>query len=520
MNTFMNGLKNATNYTLTENGGITHKSTRSDLLDMFAMGAAMRTRSDEDVIVMFRKAFAENPVYALKCLFYIRDVRGGQGERRFFRVCMKDLARQNTEAARRNLEHVPEFGRWDDLYIFVGTPLEADAFAFMKKQLALDVQCKTPSLLAKWLKSENTSSKDSRKLGDKTRRAFGMTHKQYRKTLSILRERINVLERLMSAGKWDEIEFDKIPSRAGMIYKNAFARHDIERMKSEKNVVSYADFAKDENTKVNAKTLYPYECVAEAVKAAGIGYGYGYNYGRSNTNDTNRAMVNKYWANLEDYFNGASFNGLAVVDTSASMRGSDASAPINVAISLGLYCAEKAGGPFAGHYVSFSSQPQLIATEGVDFVDKVKRIYQTNLCQNTNIEATFDLLLNTAIQNHCTQDDLPQNIIVISDMEFDSATRSGGWGWDSTATSRINSRNAETVLEGVARKWAQHGYKMPHLIFWNVQARQANIPMLGNGPISYVSGMSPSIFQTIMTGKTGYDLMMECLNKERYAVIQ
>ena len=236
MNKFLNGLENATNYTYTENGAVTHTTTKSALLDMFAMGAAMRSRSDEDVILMFRKAFAENPVYALKCLFYIRDIRGGQGERRFFRLCMKDMAKNNADAAKRNLKYVPEFGRWDDLYVFEGTNLENDAFEFMKNQLALDVECKTPSLLAKWLKSENTSSRESRRLGNKTRIAFGMNHKQYRKTLAVLRERINIVERLMSENRWDEIEFDKIPSRAGMIYKNAFARHDLEREQSEKNV--------------------------------------------------------------------------------------------------------------------------------------------------------------------------------------------------------------------------------------------------------------------------------------------
>ena len=262
MNALLNGMKNATNYTLTENGGITHKTTRSDLLDMFAMGAAMRSRSDSDVILMFRKAFAENPVYALKCLFYIRDVRGGQGERRFFRVIMKDLAVNQTAAAKRNLEYVPEFGRWDDLYTFVGTPLQNDALQIMKDQLELDVQCKTPSLLAKWLKSENTSSAESRRLGNVTRAFLGMNHKQYRKTLSILRERINVLELLMSENRWDEIEFDKIPSKAGLKYKNAFARRDIIKAK-------YEAFAKDTTTKVNAKTLYPYECVAEALKVMG-----------------------------------------------------------------------------------------------------------------------------------------------------------------------------------------------------------------------------------------------------------
>jgi hypothetical protein len=506
---FMTGLKNATNFTYTENGALTHKTTTSDLLDMFAMGAAYRSRSDEDCILMFRKAFAENPTYALKCLFYLRDCRGGQGERRFWRVCMRDLATQNTEAARRNLRHIPLFGRWDDLYIFVGTPLENEAFAFIREQLALDVQCKAPSLLAKWLKSENASSKETRRLANKTREYLGMSHKQYRKTLSILRERINVLEVLMSAGKWDEIEFDKIPSRAGMIYRNAFARHDIERMKTEKSVQSYADFAKDTTTKVNADVLYPYEVVAEALKMCCAPSSW-YRAAKPlpPLDDTQRLMVNKYWDNLKDYFNGKTFNGIAVVDTSGSMVRSDAAAPINVAISLGLYCAERMGGPFANHYISFSSRPQLIETSGVDFVDKVKRIYDTNLVSDTNIEATFDLLLNTAIMNKCSQDEIPQNIIVISDMEFNSGT--------------CYIRNGiTTLMEEIAEKWARFGYIMPHLIYWNVDARQNNIPQdMGIGRVSYVSGMSPSIFESILSGKTGYDLMMDKLNSKRYEVIQ
>ena len=506
MNTFLNGLTNANNFTLTENGAVTHKSTNSALLDLFGMGAAYRKRSDEDCILLFRNAFVENPVYALKCLFYIRDVRGGQGERRFFRVCMRDLASWDTEAAARNLRYVPEFGRWDDLYVFVGTPLEDAAFNFIKEQLALDIQCKTPSLLGKWLKSENASSKETKRLARKSAAAFGMTPKQYRKTLSVLRERINVLERLMSAGKWDEIEFDKIPSKAGLIYKNAFAKHDIERMKSERNVQSYEDFAKDTNTKVNAKTLYPYEVVEKGLNVMGCRGWYWNNSGTSMDN-VDRLMVNKYWDNLADYFNGANFNALAVVDTSASMRGT----PLNVAISLGVYCAEKANGPFAGHYVSFSSRPQLIKTEGVDFCDKISRIYATNLCENTNIEATFDMLLNTAIANRCSQDDLPQNLIVISDMEFDSGT--GFWGRGHNYT--------QTLMESIRQKWAAHGYVMPKLLYWNVDARQNNIPEdIGCGLVSYVSGFSPSIFQTIMSGKTGYELMKEKLDSERYAVIQ
>lgn len=388
----------------------------------------------------------------------------------------------------------------------------------MRKQLELDVQCKTPSLLAKWLKSENTSSRDSRVLADKTRRFLGMNHKEYRKTLSILRERIRVLERLMSAGRWDEIEFDKIPSRAGIIYRNAFARHDLERMKSEKEIQSYEDFAKDKNTKVNAKALYPYEVVAEAFKLTrGNDYWWSSQRNRSNIplDDTERLMINKYWQNLEDYFQGASLDALCVIDTSGSMWGTDASAPINVAISIGLYCAEKAKGPFAGHYISFSSRPQLIETAGVDFCNKVERIYRTNLCENTNIEATFDMLLNTALRNKCSQDDLPKSIIVVSDMEFDAARGDYSWGYSSRK--RVSSK--ETLMEGIKRKWEAAGYEMPNLIFWCVQSRQDNIPMKVENGISMVSGFSPVLFQQIMEGKSAYDLMLAKLDSERYACI-
>ena len=154
MNNFMYALKSENNFSYTENGALTHKSSMSGLLDLFGLGAAYRSRSDSDCIVLFQKAFEENPTYALKCLFYLRDIRGGQGERRFFRVITKWLADHETEAMRRNLQYVPEFGRWDDLYVFVGTSLEDDAFTLMGDQFILDIQCKTPSLLAKWLKSE------------------------------------------------------------------------------------------------------------------------------------------------------------------------------------------------------------------------------------------------------------------------------------------------------------------------------------------------------------------------------
>ena len=515
-NAFMNAMKNDANYTYTENGAVTYKSTLNGLLDFFALGGAYRTRSDEDCILLFTKAFKEDAVHALKCLFYLRDVRGGQGERRLFRVITKWLAENETEAMRRNLMHIPFFGRWDDLYVFVGTPLEQEAFDLMYHQLALDVECKTPSLLAKWLKSENTSSAQSRALATKTRKAFRMTSKQYRKTLSKLRARINVLERLMSENRWDEIEFDKIPSKAGLIYRNAFARHDLERVKSEKNVQTYEEFAKDKTTKVNAKALYPYEVVEEAM-AFSPRWGYYYNHGKTKStelDDTDRLMVNKYWENLTDYFNGCSFNGICVADTSGSMYGQ----PLAVALSIALYCAEHNKGDFANHFFTFSNNPTFVEIEGVDFVDKVNRMVRSDWGGSTNVEAVFDKMLAIAQENHLSQDDIPANVIIVSDMEFNACVTGGAVSNDRW-TSYGRTAN-ETLFETIEKRWNAAGYKMPNLVFWNCSARNDNIPMKVSGHVSYVSGMSPVLFEQVLKGVTAFDLMLDKLDSDRYSCIR
>jgi hypothetical protein len=330
---------------------------------------------------------------------------------------------------------------------------------------------------------------------------MGMSHKQYRKTLSILRERINVLERLMSAGKWDEIEFDKIPSRAGMIYRNAFARHDIEREQN-KEVKTYKDFMMDATTTVNAKDLYPYECVAKVVNKM--------NYWNCllTIDELERAVINKYWDNIPNVMEDTSLNALVVCDTSGSMYGTEASAPINVAVSLAMYFAERAQGPFKDHYVAFSSNPRLVEVKGVDFVDKAHRIIKSNIVENTNLHAAFDMLLNTAVENECSQEELPEYLLVISDMEIDRGT-SSDYYWST------QSFNPTTEIEGIRAKWKLFGYEMPKLVWWNVQAR--NNTILDNDPnATYVSGFSPSIFKQLMTGKTGYELMMETLDSDRY----
>ena len=357
------------------------------------------------------------------------------------------------------------------------------------------------SLIFKWLPSENASSEKTKELAKAVRESLNLTPKQYRKLLSWGRERIKVLEKLMSANRWDEIAdmFDKIPSRAGLIYKNAFARRDILKAK-------YETFIKDETKKVNAATLYPYDVVKKALDIIDLSWRKPVDY-----DNVERLAVNKYWENLPDYFGGNEANMMCVVDTSGSMTCGRGVRPIDVAISLGIYCGERCRGPFQNNYISFASRPQLIKIEGVDFVDKVNRIYKTNLIDNTNLEATFDLLLKIATQPGVRKEDIPQTLVVISDMQIDSAR-----GVYRYSTQKSNPR---TMMENMREKWAAHGLILPKLVYWNVNAT-GNADILDDGPnVTYVSGCSPIIFKQVLSGKTGIDLMYEVLDGERYKVI-
>lgn len=492
MNSFLDNLDNADNYTLTENMAVTHKTTKSKVLDMFAMGGSYRNRSDADCINLFINALEENEALAMKCLFYLRDVRGGQGERRFFRVCFKWLCDNNPEAAKRNLEYLSEYGRWDDLiYVTVGTKLEDYALFLIKEQLVLDMESKTPSLLAKWLPSENASSHKTRKMAIKVRTYLKMTHKEYRKALAELRKRINIVERLMSENRWDEIEFDKIPSKAGLIYKNAFARRDLIAKK-------YEIFAKDANTKVNAKVLYPYDVAHRAFNCYDKDY-----------NSTDRLMIQKYWDALPDYYKGREENGLAIVDTSGSMSGQ----PLEVAVSLGAYIAERGHGPFANHFITFSSRPELIRFEGVDITDKFNRARRADWKMNTDLESVFKLLLRTAQKENTKPEDMPTRLYILSDMEFDGCLTDDWY-------SHSSQDEVETLLEKIAREWKEAGYELPPVVFWNLQCRQSNIPAMG-GRFSYVSGFSAVMLETILSGKDGYDLMIaKLVDSGRYDVIK
>ena len=500
MNELLKNLKEQSNKTFTENGAITYSSTLNKVYDLFAQGGSMRGATESGCITMFANAYAEDPTMALKCLFYLRDIRGGQGERRFFRLCTKWLALHATEEMEHLIHLVPEYGRYDDLFELFDTDLEASMMGYIK----YIIDKNEDHLVYKWMPSINTSSRSTQERGRKFARAFGMSERQYRKMLSEGRKACNLVETLMSQNEWDKIAFDKLPSRAGILYSKAFARREETKDRYEK-------FMRSEKTTVNAGTLYPYEVVAKAINVMNRGY----NYWSRNTvavDNVDRLAANKYWDNLTDYFNGATLNALCVCDTSGSMTGGyghrSAIAPIDVAIAISLYTAERAKGPFHNHFISFSSRPTLIEVEGYDFCEKVYNIYKQNLCDNTNIEATFDLVLNTAIRKGLSQEDLPETLIIISDMQFDMAR---GYGASYT----------KTLMENIEARWHRAGYDMPKLIFWNVNANTGggNIPMKDKDGITFVSGASPSIFTSVLTGKTGQDLMRDALLAPRYEAI-
>ena len=507
---FINAMKQEDNFKNTENGAVAKKSTMSKLYDLFALGGSYRSRTESDCIVLFKAAYQENPTYALKCLWYLRDILEGQGERRFFRVCLKWLATYDKQAVLRNLETIARdgFGRWDDLFVLFDTPCENAVMKLIENQLINDMKAyqagAAVSLLGKWIPSENSSSAKTKHNARRIIAALHVTPREYRKTLSALRERIHVVERLMSQNRWNEIDFSHLPSRAGLIYRKAFERRDMIQQK-------YREFAKDTSTKVNAGKLYPYDVVREAQKVMHCDSYWNYGSREPRLDDTQRLMVNKYWENLRNVFPaGEDFNAMVVCDTSSSMLSgaSNTATPMQVAVSLAMYAAERANGPFKDHYISFSRNARLVEVAGADFCDKVSRIVRSNVCENTNLESVFDLVLNTAMQYRLPQKAMPKTLVVVSDMEVD---RSAGIS------------NKEVFMESMRRKWARkcgNRYEFPDVVFWNVSARNDTFLDDPKSGITYVSGCSPTLFTQILTGKTGIDLMLDVLNSARYKDIK
>ena len=490
-------LFNEANRAYTENGALTNKSTRSDCLDLFATVGALRRQSEDEIIARFVRAFSENRDLAIKTLFYARDVRGGLGERRVFRVITGWLANNEPAALKKNIKYFAEYGRFDDLLCLLHTKCEDEAVRVIKEQLDRDMRSlgngEDVSLLAKWLPSENTSSKATRENARYLMQKLGYTERRYRKTLVALRSRIKIIENNLRERDYT-FDYSKQPSRAMKKYRAAFYRNDRER---------YAEFLQKVSSgevKLHADTLYPYELVLPYIHDRYWREDKGF---MRDIDEDEKQYLNATWQSLPHF--GGDENALAIVDTSGSMYYCDPPLPAAVALSLGLYFAEHNKGVFANCFIEFSSEPQLIELKGETFADRLRYACSFNEIANTNLEAVFDLVLNAAVRNNVPQEELPKKLVIISDMEFDACVE-----------------NADaTNFDYAKQRYAAHGYDLPEIVFWNVESRNRNLPvtMNANG-VALVSGCTPMIFQMVEGGlSTPYELMLEILSAERYEKI-
>lgn len=482
-------LKQESNKTFTENGAVTYSSTLSDCLDLFATVGALRRESEEEIVSRFMRAYTENKDVAMKLLFFARDIRGGLGERRVFRTIIKWLSCNETESLRKNLHYIAEYGRFDDLMVLFGTPLEKDMLEYIKTQLYKDLEGMENggdvSLLAKWLPSVNASNGETKRLAKKVARFLELDDGAYRKLLVRLRAHIRIIENNLRERDYT-FDYEKQPSKAMFKYRNAFIRNDSERYNE------FLNKATSGEVKLNTNVLTPYEIITPFFKR--------------NVSDEERNSINATWNALEDFTNDE--NALAVIDGSGSMYGGAEPIPATVALSLGIYFAEKNKGAFKNHFITFSETPQLVEIKGDDILDKVRYCHDYDEVANTNIQKVFELVLNAAKKNHVPQEELPKRLYIISDMEFDYCTD------DANLT---NFEYAKKLFEDA-------GYKLPEVVFWNVSSRNRQQPVTKNEQgVLLVSGCTPRLFSMIADGSISdmapYEFMMEVLMSERYEKI-
>ena len=512
MNSFIETMKN---FGETENGAVAYNSTQSALLDAFGSLGAMKDSSEEDIINIFSKAYDENPDYAMKLLFYMRDIREGQGMRRVFRICCHWLAYTHRDALCRNLQYISEYGRWDDLInLFYNQPdVRDEAGKIILNQLNADIIAARDggnvSLLGKWMPSNNASSKTTKNMARMLTTYLHMTPKLYRKTLAYLRKYIDVVECKMSDNSWDKINYSTVPSHAANNYANAFAKHDIDRYQE------YLMNLAIGKATINANALFPKDILHKV-----------WNYS-SNRNVTNM-IADAQWKALPNYFGDSIETGICVVDTSGSMWGD----PLEVAVSLGLYCADKCRGPFKNHFITFSSCPSLQKIRGATFAEKVNNMKYSKWGMNTDIEKVFDLILMTAKNSRCKPEDMPKKLYIISDMQFDEARTNYDY-YSNKSTYKA------PFMQQMKQKFKDAGYEMPALIYWNVRASHCAMfhDTFDGEDCCFVSGYSPVLFKNVLEG-TEYvevtkadgtkevkqkidpmNVMMTTLNSERYAPI-
>lgn len=468
--------------TLTENGMATNSTSLSHCVDLFFKAGAMRAATDQEIIVAVTRSFTDDPERTLKILFWARDIRGGAGERRFFKVAFTHLAKLMPNLVTTYLPLFSEYGRWDDLLIFEDTKLEDDVLKLIKKNLNL-----ADGLCAKWMPRKGS-------FANKLRKYMGFTPKQYRKMLVGL---TNVVETSMCAKEYDKINYSKVPSLAMSRYGKAFYIND------EKGFGKYLEALnnKDESVKINTGAVYPYDVI------------------RSLREGSNAAEAQ--WDALPNYLEGSTERILPLIDVSGSMDspcGGNTTC-LDVAESLGLYISERNEGPFKDHFLTFSASPTLQHLQG-SLRERLSQLDQADWDMNTDLEACFDLILNQALQHKVSEDEMPTKILILSDMEFDEATDcSNSWYQGGTAVSQWNPIAQEMIKD----KFEKAGYQMPNIIYWNIQSRGNNVPVkFDEIGTALISGFSPAILTGILGGEdmSPLKIMDKVIFSERYAAVE
>ena len=450
----------STKNTFTNNGAITNSTSLNAVLDLFFIAGASRTMDEQSICNMLVKAYEENQVLTLKVIFWAGDIRNGQGERRFFRIALKWLETYHSRVLEKLLHFVPEFNRWDSLFELNSTKV------FDLVNSALTVNNK---LCAKWMPRR----KQYNNFAAKYRNRFKLTPKQYRQ---LIVENTKVVETQMCSKEWSEIEYSKIPSVAFSKYRKAWKRNDAERFSK-----FIADVTEGKE-KIKASVIFPHD-IYRSFKTGG-----------------DEASINAQWKCLPNYLENSKERILPVCDISGSMSG----LPMDISVSLGIYFSERNESAFKNAFITFSEKPKLQYLAGT-LTERIRQVETSDWGYHTNLVAVFNLILKAALENKLSNDDLPTMIVIISDMEFDVA-----------CTDRTNFEFIKGIFEDV-------GYKMPSLVFWNVNGREGNVPVNTNDEnVALVSGSSPVTIKSILDAKeiTPMEVMMNTLNHERYDCIQ
>ena len=477
-------------YVRTENGAVALNSTSDARLDLFGVIGALRGADQARIERLFSEAYRADPLFATKIAFYARDIRGGLGERETFRTIMRYMARMHPEALGPNLDLIGVYGRYDDLYCLIGTPLEEEMWAAMKAQFEEDRRNlengMTVSLLAKWIKTADASSAKTRELGILTARKLGYTVYEFKRIVRALRRRIGVIETLMTEGRWNEIRYPEVPSRAMMIYRDAFRRHDGERYEQ------FVNRAVAGREKIHAGTLYPYDIVDKVAPRLG-------NYFAASALNTDPALEAQ-WRQLPDYVEPGT-NALVIADTSGSMTGR----PMATSVGLAVYFAERNRGAYHNLFMSFSGTSRIQVLRGETLAQKIDSINMNDWSGSTNLRAAFEHVLEIAIRNHVPQSEMPKSLIVISDMEIDYC---GDRDW--------------TFYERMEEMFRMNGYIIPNIIFWNVASRHDIFHADRNRKgVQLASGQSAAVFRQVMqtVGMNPVEAMEKIINSERYQAI-